>query len=293
MNTRVRGSPLISVVMPTFNRAYMIESSIASVLNQTHENLELIVVDDRSTDDTEGVVERIEDPRLRYLRNVGKRGAGAARNLGISQARGQWVGFLDSDDQWRAEKLERQILALKSNPNVDGVVCGWQWMSKTTGCVRVERSPAEDGRINGLPRWAYNICPDILIRKAVVQATPFDEELPTYECIEWSIRLFQGGEYASVGEILVDCYDHEGPRRSDSLQRLLVLDQIVSKHSEFIRLDRRAWSSLHLQLGAGLLAMRDNRRKARHYLIRSLHAHPTNLRAWAYTLYALLPRLAS
>lgn len=283
-------TPLVSVIMPTYNRAHLIATSIDSVLNQAMPDLELIVVDDRSTDETEAVIERIEDPRIRFVQNEGRQGAGAARNLGIANARGQWIGFLDSDDQWRSEKLERQIRTLEKNPGVDGVVCGWRWMSKTTGRVRVERNPDEHGRIHGLPRWAYNICPDILIRRAVVQATPFDEDLPTYECIEWSIRLFQNGQYATVGEVLVDCYDHDGPRRSDSLRRLLVLDQIVSRHSAFIRSDRRAWSSLHLQLGAGFLAMNEDRRKARHYLMRSLRAHPGNLRAWAYTLSSSIPR---
>ena len=101
---------LVSVILPTFDRAELLPRSIGSVLAQTDGHLELIVVDDGSSDDTEGVVARLADPRVRYLRLPENRGLPAARNAGIAIARGEYVAFQDSDDVWAPDKLARVVV---------------------------------------------------------------------------------------------------------------------------------------------------------------------------------------
>ena len=100
---------LVSIIMPSYNTARFIEETIDSVLAQTYTNWELIIVDDCSTDDTDAVVARYEDPRIRYLKNEKNSGAAVSRNRALREAKGRWIAFLDSDDLWTPDKLQKQI----------------------------------------------------------------------------------------------------------------------------------------------------------------------------------------
>lgn len=109
----------VSVVMPAYNAGKYIEASIRSALEQTWTDLELLVVDDGSRDDTAEIVARLaeEDGRIVPLGNGRNGGVSAARNLGVARARGEWIAFLDSDDLWREDKLERQLALLREHPD--------------------------------------------------------------------------------------------------------------------------------------------------------------------------------
>lgn len=105
--------PLVSVIIPAFNRADSIERAITSVRDQTHANVEILVVDDASTDGTFTIASRLSEvePRLRVIQLAVNTGAQAARNVGISKARGWWIAFLDSDDAYLPDSLERRLSA--------------------------------------------------------------------------------------------------------------------------------------------------------------------------------------
>ena len=104
---------MISVVIPAFNRASTIAESVKSVLTQTYSELEVIVVDDCSTDDTELVLSKINDSRLKYIRLLENKGANFARNKGINVSKGQYIAFQDSDDIWKKDKLQKQLSFMK------------------------------------------------------------------------------------------------------------------------------------------------------------------------------------
>ncbi len=108
---RVQG--LVSIIMPSYNTASYIKESIESVLNQTYKNWELIIVDDCSTDETDKVMETINDSRIKYFKNKKNCGAAISRNKALREAKGQWIAFLDSDDLWMPEKLDKQISFMK------------------------------------------------------------------------------------------------------------------------------------------------------------------------------------
>lgn len=100
---------LVSVIMPSYNTGKYIGESIKSVLNQTYGNLELIIVDDCSTDDTDKVVSGFKDERIKYVKNEKNCGAAISRNIALKSAKGKWIAFLDSDDLWEKDKLEKQL----------------------------------------------------------------------------------------------------------------------------------------------------------------------------------------
>lgn len=106
---------LVSIIMPSYNTAKFISETIESVINQTYSNWELVIVDDCSSDDTDAVVARYEDKRIRYLKNERNSGAAVSRNYALREAKGRWIAFLDSDDLWAPEKLEKQIRFMEDN----------------------------------------------------------------------------------------------------------------------------------------------------------------------------------
>lgn len=109
-------SELVSIIMPSFNTAKYIEESIKSVLAQTYTNWELIIVDDCSTDNTDEIVQPfLSDDRIKYFKNEKNSGAAVSRNKALREAKGKWIAFLDSDDLWLPEKLERQISFMTAN----------------------------------------------------------------------------------------------------------------------------------------------------------------------------------
>ncbi|MBY0196841.1 glycosyltransferase family 2 protein [Priestia megaterium] len=115
---------MISVIIPTFNRRDIISRSIASVLNQTYKNIEVLVIDDASTDDTDKVVKKIKDPRVKYFRLRENTQGTVPRNYGIEKSSGEYIAFLDSDDEWFPKKLELQINYIKSyGEKANNVLC--------------------------------------------------------------------------------------------------------------------------------------------------------------------------
>lgn len=106
---------IVSIIMPSYNTGKYIAESIQSVLNQTYEHWELIIVDDCSTDKTDEVIKTFCDSRIKYIKNEKNMGAAACRNKALRQAKGKWVAFLDSDDLWIPEKLEKQIQFMEKN----------------------------------------------------------------------------------------------------------------------------------------------------------------------------------
>jgi len=112
-------APLVSVVIPTYNRSLYLKQAIESVQGQTYDNWELVIIDDGSTDDTFDIVKKYSerDKRIKYFRQENA-GVAAARNAGISQSHGVWIAFLDDDDCWFSHKLDMQMKFLAKNPRV-------------------------------------------------------------------------------------------------------------------------------------------------------------------------------
>jgi glycosyltransferase involved in cell wall biosynthesis len=115
-----RRQPVVSVIVPTYNYERFLKECLQSVFGQTFRDFEVIVIDDGSTDETQAVLQSVSDPRLSHFR-IDHRGISAARNFGIKQARGEFIGFIDADDRWRVRKLEAEIAFMRAEPTVGAV----------------------------------------------------------------------------------------------------------------------------------------------------------------------------
>lgn len=117
-------APEISVIMPTWNRAAFIIETIESIRSQTYSNWELIIVDDGSTDNTEDIINQIKDDRIRFYKNDRIAIGGKIKNIGLQKSLGKFIAFLDSDDLWAPEKLEKQMAALQQYPDAGFCLTG-------------------------------------------------------------------------------------------------------------------------------------------------------------------------
>lgn len=202
---------MVSVIIPTYNRANLIERSARSVLNQTYKDLELIIVDDGSTDNTEQVVKAINDTRLVYVKQKNT-GACAARNNGINLASGEYIAFHDSDDVWHSDKLEKQIKILKET-EADLVFCSMYKIEdgKKVGLIG-DRFPIGFFPASGLP---FGISTQTLCAKSKVFKTlHFDEKMPRIQDFEILLRISKEFKMYYLEEPLVDYY-----MQSDSISK--------------------------------------------------------------------------
>ena len=144
---------LVSIIMPSYNTARFIEETINSVISQTYTNWELIIVDDCSTDNTDEIVKAFDDERILYFKNEKNSGAAVSRNRALREAKGKWIAFLDSDDLWEKDKLEKQISFMQEN--------GYHF--SYTNYIEIDESSNPNGRSVTGPkkitrRGMYNYC---------------------------------------------------------------------------------------------------------------------------------------
>jgi glycosyltransferase involved in cell wall biosynthesis len=217
---------LVTVVLPTYNRARTLPRAIASVLNQDYRNLELLVVDDASSDDTAAVVAAVGDPRVRYIRLPRNGGASHARNAGLAEAKGAFIAFQDSDDEWLAGKLMKQVEAAKAagDPAVTvfhpKIVVGKDERARFGRyrvCCMHTVQPGEHDFIELI--HANNlISPQALLisREAFSRAGYFDEDLVNNEDWAYGIELFYKSTVVFVEDPLVINY-----LQSDSISMLM------------------------------------------------------------------------
>lgn len=232
-------NPKVSVIIPTYNRSHFIKDAVESVFNQTYSNFELIVIDDGSTDNTKEVLAEYGD-KLQYVYQ-NNQGRSAARNLGISFAKGEYIAFLDSDDVWFADKLERQVPVLESAPEnvvlVHGYKCivdknlqpilGWELKLRNLYAL------AERGE-ETYENYLHSNCiftSTILVRKSIIrQIGGYDTSLTSIEDLDFYLRLLLlNYNFVFISEpplIKYRCHEHNTNTQSSNHSYL----QVYEKH---------------------------------------------------------------
>ena len=276
--------PTVSVVLPTYDRAPVLAGAIRSVLTQTHQPLELVVVDGGSTDGTDAVLDDVDDDRVRVLRREEPAGPAAARNHGVMATEGEYVAFVDADDRWRPTKLERQVAAVR---RVEGEVALTR-VEKSAGEPRT-RSGAEGDVAAAVERLDVPTYTSALLvsRVAFERVGGFDEELGCFEDWELCLRLARRYAVGFADAPLV--VKGTGGNISAEPDRL---------RAAFRRLDSRydlpPTARAQFLTDVGITACEAGRlATGRQHLRRSLRAEPGQPKAVAAFLFALpgSPRL--
>lgn len=262
---------LVSVIIPTYNRQETIYQSVQSVLNQTVESLEVIIVDDGSTDNTKQVIQSIDDHRVKYFfqRN---NGACAARNYGILHSNGDYIAFQDSDDLWYENKLKQQIHCLEKN-NADVCICrmrvndgnkSYVFPSKriTNSCLSLER----------LLEKNFGSTQTILAKKSVFLSERFDEEFPRFQDWDLMIRLYRKYKVVLYEDVLVEQNQQKDSISKDNEKFLIAAKLLEKKYKEIWDLYPVQFSSLLRQTGKIYIRL-NNRETSYAYFKRSLKVH--------------------
>lgn len=227
------GAPVVTVVVPTYNRASLLVRAIGSVLAQTLRNWELIVVDDCSTDETEQVVRSFSDDRIKYIRHDRNRRVSAARNTGIRCARGEYVAFLDDDDEWLPEKLQKVLEVFRnSDPEVGLVYTGEMILDARGKIVEISKATKSGWIYETVLASCFIGSPSrVTVKKQVLdRVAGFDEKLVNLEdCGLW-LRVAKVSKVACVPSCLVKRHFISEWKTARLLNMCEAWERILRKH---------------------------------------------------------------
>ncbi len=274
-------APVVSVVIPTHNRSALLGRAVASVLTQSYEDIEAIVVDDASTDDTSDVVKSFDDPRVRYLRHEANKYASAARNTGSEAAIGRYIAYVDDDDEWLPHKLTKQVELIEKAPREVGMVYCWLDYLDVEGQIVAHLHPSLRGRVFGqvLDKQRLGNSSTLLVRREVFDAVGgFDEALPRGNDGDFIRRVALRYSVDVIPEVLVKVHIGHGSARITSSDAQGTHNAIKSqavkltKFKEELPKYRRQTAAIYAIMAHHYVELGDWRQALVHYL-RALRWH--------------------
>lgn len=269
--------PLVSAIIPTFNRGHMLGESIKSVLNQSYKNIEIIVVDDASQDNPKEIIKSFVQ-NIHFISLKTNKGAAAARNKGIDIAKGDFIAFLDSDDIWYPTKIEKQVSALKNTEqNVGFNFCNLELIDFKTK-EEIKEVKISVNLKNNFTRGSYFLTPQtssLLIKKnALYKIGGFDEKLPAHQDTELAIRLCKYFDYEMLDEALVKVTRNHQQMMNIPQNYIIAKEIILDKHKDF--LSKKILFSLSKQI-TNYYILTNNYVRAKKYVDYALRFNPKDI----------------
>jgi glycosyltransferase involved in cell wall biosynthesis len=269
--------PRVSVILPTYNRADVLDRAVASVLAQTCSEWELLVVDDCSDDTTADVVASYADPRVRFIPRSSNGGVSRAQNTGIDRAEGEFVAFLHSDDEFFPDKLDHQLELIDASPRTIGAA---ESGIEVVWPDRVERwSPGlqhADAR-DVLSYRARVHTSGLLVRREVAASLRFDERLRGAEDRDFCVRLLRGTGVTFSGETLSRVWKVAPSLAQQDMAPFYAY--LLEKYRDDIVPDRRLHADWQYRI-ARAHARAGHMPEAREALRRAVQLHPARARRW-------------
>jgi len=285
-------TPKVSVVIPVRNRPIVVRRAIESVLAQTHQDFEIIVVDDGSTDDTVSAVKAFTDPRVKLTGHDRQRGGSAARNTGIRASSARYIAFLDSDDEWLPNKLQRQLEVFeRSDEHLALVYTGAEWVYPD-GTVRtvIGRRYADLARRLLTSNVIGETSVGIVRRRALSEIGGFDESLPSCQDMDLWLRICERFHADVVSDALVRvAKGDDNPRITNNVADALE-GRALFCHKHKHKLIRHGLLHLYLRKSGWWQQRRVlNRRLARGLYLESLRANPVAPLTYILLLSTYMP----
>ena len=276
--------PRVSVIIPTYNRLELLSNAISSVLRQTFAGFEVIVVDDASNNDIQSIISQFSDSRIHLVCHTENRGEANARNSGLAAAKGEYIAFLDDDDEWMPAKLARQVQTLdSSSSDIGATYTAFLWFSwPERELIGTRTPPATNGNFNStlLRRNIVGTPSTVMVRKKCLERIGiFDAGIAYGVDHDLWMRIAENYKFQYIPEYLVKCHVHEN-RLTNNLDILIqgqkdMLRKYPAKKSEY-----KAYHSRRcLSIGERLCLSRDLKR-GRRLLLTSLQFEPLNWRCY-------------
>ena len=251
--------PKVSVIIPTHNRAHVLRRALRSVLCQTYENIEVIVVDDASTDNTIEVIHSLNDNRIIFIRQETRQGAAVARNIGIRAASGEFIAFQDSDDEWLNEKLEKQMTVLLRSSDAVGVVYSGflRYEAKSAKYFPSAHIKIKSGSIlSSLLSGNFVTTQAVIVRKeCLFKVGMFDEKFPRLQDWELFLRLAALYEFIFIDEPLLIVFHSPQSITADGSLFPIALKMLLEKQQKQFLIHPMVLAKHYLMLS--LLAARE------------------------------------
>lgn len=280
----------VSVVIPTYNRARFLSGALKSVLAQSFKDLEILVVDDCSSDDTAAVVESFGGAEIRYLRHDRRRGGAAARNTGILESGGEYIAFLDDDDEWYPEKLARQMNAMLASPaKVGGVYTGYFIVDRGDGRIRGQIVPTDRGDIYAalLAGNCIGGTSCMLLRRSCFDKIGlFDERLPSFQDYDLWLRAARKYQFECIREPLLRYFVHGDKIWTNPEALSQGLDLMLRKYGHTASF-RKKCGTYYLAVGVQHCEAKQFR-AGRKALMRAARLNPLAPQSYAYLALAML-----
>src|SRR5215813_12102040 len=237
----------VSVIIPTHNRAEFLRSAITSVLNQTFQDFEIVIIDDASQDHTREVITNFNDTRIKFIHNQVSKGAAGSRNIGLMNTKHEYIAFLDDDDEWLPEKLKIQTHLLDNSPQEVGGVC--------TGCFTIEKASGkvlsiDNLEMNDIYKGNFITTSSILLRRECFEKCGlFDENMPTSSDGDMWIRISEKFSFKVIKDALVNYYVHENSLTLDYEKKAKGLEILLEKYDNLFKKYYKEHSRRYLNLG--------------------------------------------
>lgn len=289
----------VSVVIPTHNRGELITRAVMSALSQTYSNIEVIVVSDGSEDETDAVMRKIQesDPRINYISYHPGKGGNYARNIGIKAAQGEWVAFLDDDDEWHSDKLELQIKKAAEDSAVGLVCTAINSVQDAIGESSVFcPAPLYDSSTEILKRNCIGSTTTVLVRHNLLdECGMFDESLQAMQDYDLWIRLCQITKVAVVEKPCVEYHNLAGNNQISwnyekyaNAAKYLTRKYAQLRSAKLSRKENKEVESKSILSVARKAYKGGNRAKTREYAREALKIH-FSLEGIAYIIASILP----
>lgn len=285
----------ISVIIPTYNRADLLPRTIRSVLAQTFRGWELLVVDDGSTDDTHRVVASFQhlDARIKYVRQTNSGAPARPKNTGIRHARGEYIAFLDHDDEWFPEKLEKQFRLFKTSKKSNlGLVGCNGWIVDASGARTANLVMPREGDYMGelLKRNFFATSSSVMVKKSVFDRIGMhDERFIMGDDWDMWVRVASVFSIDFVYEPLFKYYRHAAnvSARMQPLEKIHEYEREIAKHRDLYQRYPASYAKRLVDVGR-MYFLANGPQKARNYWIEAIRIRPQHIRAYANLAVSLL-----
>lgn len=266
--------PLVSVIITTYNRSDILPRAIDSVLSQTYENIEIILVDDCSGDNTKEIIENNYKGKLKYLINEKNVGLAASRNVGINHSKGDFVSFLDDDDEILPTKIEKQVNMFLNDRDLGVAYCGSDRVYEN---YKLNIKPEHKGNIlRHALRYPLNTIHSLLIRREILLTIGlFSEELHSYEDWDLWIRLAMCAKFDFVNEYLVIYHIHGNQMTFDLNKKIEHHTVIFQKYYDIIS-SYQGLTHWHYRKLLSRCMLSDRYDEAFNYILKSLKSNPSD-----------------